>query len=197
MSPPDRLSFGIAAAVAAFSLIGCGELSGTDPLEDCSRPLDVVAYDGARLEVLEHRCGAAEGRGPAIAVWPPAADPGPWRRDLARWGVDGRTLWLVVEPLRDGVEVQDVSAVVEALAGRPGVDPGRVGVLVTGISAQALGYRIDRLEPAPAALALVTDDVPPSSVPPAGMGVEAFGHEDPGQAVRAASDWLGRQLEVD
>jgi poly(3-hydroxybutyrate) depolymerase len=99
--------------------------------------------------------------------------------------------------MRDGVEVADVSALVEALAGRPGVDPGRVGVVVSGIAAQALAHRIERLDPAPSAVALVTGETLPSLAPPEGMEVRSFAAEDPPAAAREASRWLRGQLAVD
>lgn len=181
---------GLVVATAA----GCSP--PPDPLAECARTLSVIADDGTRLEVLEHRCAPAQGRRPALAAWlPRGADPAPWRAGLSDWGLEGRTLWLVVTPLRDGAEVTDASAVFDALASRPGVDPGRLGGLVTGVPAQALAHRLERLEPAPAALALVgRPDAPDSPAVPEGTRLKLLDDGADRSSRQRADQWLRREL---
>jgi hypothetical protein len=194
--PASRLLAGAVAAAAAACLAGCG--APTDPLADHGRPLQVVADDGTRLSVVEHRRDRARGLGPAVAVWPSdASDAATWRRELSRWGTGGRTLWLVASPLRDGAEASDVSAVLDALASRAGVDPGRLGAVAGGPAARALAFRTDRLQPSPAALLLVAEPVSRAPPPPPGLRLEHLAPEAPSEAAARADARLWELLAAE
>jgi hypothetical protein len=175
-------------AVCGLAALALGACDGAfDPLGDCARPLRVVADDGTRLSVVEHRCDAVPGRAPAVAVWPAVTDgEASWRRGLSRWGRRGRTLWIVSSPLRDGAERADVSAVLDGLAARAGVDPGRLGVIVAGPAARALAFRVGQLHPSPAALLLVSEPLTDTPEPPSAVSVEYLSPDgDPPPTERA------------
>jgi hypothetical protein len=184
------------AVAAAACLAGCG--APTDPLAGHGRSLQIVADDGTRLSVVEHRRDRARGLGPAVAVWlSDSADATTWRRELSRWGAGGRTLWLVASPLRDGAEASDVSAVLDALASRAGVDPGRLGAVAGGPAARALAFRAGGLQPAPAALLLVAEPVSGAPPAPPGMRLEHLTPEAPSEVAARADARLWELLVAD
>lgn len=198
-----RAARGGAAGLALAALVVAGACGGgADPLAESGRRLEVVADDGTRLEVVEFRTRAGSGKAPAVAAWPlTVRDLAECRRSLAPWGQDGRTLWIVATPARDGLELADVGTVLDALSASPGVDPGRVGAVVAGPAAEALAHRVDPSDPGAAALVLIVG-VAGGPLPPGEHGRclvilagEAGESAVPfGLALDRADAWLARQL---
>ncbi len=126
------------AAVAVLS-IRLRQISGVEAIARCAHPLEVVADDGALLPAVLYRCDGAPGRHPGIVVWPrePGAAAG-WAGGLAFWVRGGRALLAMTAPRRPGHERADLAAAAEALAAEPGIDGGRIGVVVEGSVASAL-----------------------------------------------------------
>jgi len=129
---------GVFASVAVLA-IRLRQISGVDAIARCAQPLEIVADDGALLPAVLYRCERRPGRAAAVVVWPrePGAAAG-WAGGLAFWGRDGRALLAMTAPRRPGHERGDLAAAAEALMDEPGIDGGRIGVVVEGAMASAL-----------------------------------------------------------